>query len=394
LARTFLFLVEPGREWIGGVYYVRNVLSTLSRAPWFRESRIHVLVRPEFRDLFESLRTAVPVLTLHERRSAKPRLERLASMVLRRGDRIYDRQVAKVSTDIGASLVFPVTSLRYAGIGATQAHWIPDFQHLHLPEFFPDTELRKRDRLHAAIARGSSPLVLSSRSALADWERAHPVTNIATWVLPFVSDIEAEIRQLDEPTRMDLLGKSGLRTTDGGVVDYLYVPNQFWQHKNHALILDALDVLREAGKPLPTIVCTGSTADHRSREHAARLALRVRESGYESNFRVLSMVGRLQQLSIMWHARSVLQPSLFEGWNTGVQEALRLGRPLLMSDLPVHREQCPDGARFFDPKSAARLAELMASPIDGPSSDVGMLESACDKAALGFAEGVRRLLCP
>ena len=75
---------------------------------------------------------------------------------------------------------------------------------------------------------------------------------------------------------------------------------------------------------------------------------------------LLGLVSRERLVSLMRRALAVIQPSLFEGWSTVVEDARALGRPCLLSDLPVHREQNPPGARFFPPESAEALAGLIA----------------------------------
>ena len=52
-------------------------------------------------------------------------------------------------------------------------------------------------------------------------------------------------------------------------------------------------------------------------------------------------------VNLMRAAAVVIQPSLFEGWCTIVQDAKAIGRPLICSDLSVHREQAPDAIGFF-----------------------------------------------
>jgi glycosyltransferase involved in cell wall biosynthesis len=54
---------------------------------------------------------------------------------------------------------------------------------------------------------------------------------------------------------------------------------------------------------------------------------------------------------------ALLNPSLFEGWSTPVEEARSLGVPLVLSDLDVHREQAGDRAVYFDRHSAPSLAD-------------------------------------
>jgi glycosyltransferase involved in cell wall biosynthesis len=57
----------------------------------------------------------------------------------------------------------------------------------------------------------------------------------------------------------------------------------------------------------------------------------------------------------------VIQPSLFEGWSTVVEDAKAIGRPLIVSDLPVHKEQTENLANvwFFPKGSSQRLADVI-----------------------------------
>jgi hypothetical protein len=45
----------------------------------------------------------------------------------------------------------------------------------------------------------------------------------------------------------------------------------------------------------------------------------------------------------------VLNPSRFEGFGLSVEEARAVGKRLLLSNLPPHREQDPPAATWFDP---------------------------------------------
>ena len=59
-------------------------------------------------------------------------------------------------------------------------------------------------------------------------------------------------------------------------------------------------------------------------------------------------------------AALIIQPSFFEGWSTSIEDSKALGRPLVCSDIPVHREQVPDALGFFDPMKPEILADLLA----------------------------------
>ena len=55
----------------------------------------------------------------------------------------------------------------------------------------------------------------------------------------------------------------------------------------------------------------------------------------------------------------VLNPSLFEGWGYTVDEARSVGKRVLLSDIPAHREQDPPKAMFFDPQDCGDLVKKL-----------------------------------
>ena len=50
----------------------------------------------------------------------------------------------------------------------------------------------------------------------------------------------------------------------------------------------------------------------------------------------------------MRKAMAVIQPSLFEGWSTVVEDARALGKPMILSDFPVQIEQDPPSSDYFE----------------------------------------------
>ena len=68
----------------------------------------------------------------------------------------------------------------------------------------------------------------------------------------------------------------------------------------------------------------------------------------------------------MKNAIALIQPSLYEGWSTLVEEAKALNQFIILSDIPVHREQIDQNADFFDPFNAAELAGKIICQLDKP----------------------------
>ena len=142
---------------------------------------------------------------------------------------------------------------------------------------------------------------------------------------------------------------------------YIFLPNQYWQHKNHGVVVRALQHLRTQGLPLPLVVSTGKTEDMRSPSYFPQFQAQLASLGLQDSYRILGVVPRQDMLVLLAHSAVVLNPSCFEGWSTGVEEAKALGKPLLVSNIPVHREQVAGlaDAAVFGTDDAPALAQLM-----------------------------------
>ena len=75
--------------------------------------------------------------------------------------------------------------------------------------------------------------------------------------------------------------------------------------------------------------------------------------------RILGLIPRVDQIQLMRRCLAVIQPSLFEGWSTVIEDARALGKPMLVSDFPVHLEQNPPHTYFFERHNPDQLASLM-----------------------------------
>ncbi len=227
--------------------------------------------------------------------------------------------------------------------------WIPDFQHLHLPEFFSPEEIDEREKNYRAICDNSTGVIVSSFSAQNDLKGFAPGCVSRSRVLQFVAGVPAEG---ELPELEDLEGRYGFKGP------YIYLPNQFWAHKNHKVVLEALKTLKESGKNMK-VIATGNTHDYRQPGHLKSLMDYVEANGLSESFKVLGLVPRKDVFGLMRHSIAVLNPSFFEGWSTTVEEAKSMGKRIILSDIPVHREQDPPGGVFFNPKDPEGLAEKM-----------------------------------
>jgi len=324
---------EPG--WMGGTLYLRNLALSLARLPAGE--------RPRIRLLGSALAVAAVV-----RASGSPSL-----FANERGNNLFIRFVRRLGWHHRASdkidVVYPGFGAGWPG--AVKVHWVPDFQHRHLPAMFQPGEIAARDKSIGAIASTPGVVVFSSQVAAEDFRRFFP-DNLATpRVWHFCSLIAPKRAPSDSSPKI-------LRNVPD---KYLYLPNQFWVHKNHINVLKALALLREKQQLKIPLVCTGAQSDRRNIEHFNNLRGFIREKGLGNQIHLLGLLARDEQVEVFRRAAAIVQPSLFEGWSTVVEDARAIGRPIFLSDIPVHREQNPPSAHFFNPQSEEELAALLAT---------------------------------
>jgi glycosyltransferase involved in cell wall biosynthesis len=240
--------------------------------------------------------------------------------------------------------------------GVKTVGWIADFQHGYLPEFFPREECQRRNEAFRSLVESADLVLLSSRTARDHFGAFAPDYVHKARVAPFPSMFAFEPPSGDprgSPRKYNLPEKFAL------------VANQFWAHKNHEVVVEALNRVRRKGVHV-TVAMTGLLADSRdpSNHALSRLLQAVACGGLAGQVTLLGQVPREDLVDLMRVAAIVIQPSRFEGWSTVVQDAKALGRPVVCSDIPVHREQAPEAVGFFPCDRPDILADLLAARWD------------------------------
>lgn len=193
-------------------------------------------------------------------------------------------------------------------------------------------------------------VAVSSEWARAQFDEFYPERKGSARVLHFCS----------VPTKEWWLKEPGTVAAAYGLPErFLLFSNQFTHHKNHETVFEAVRILKSRGVDV-TVVCTGSTWGFRGDDyHKTLMEFRARH-GLEGHIRVLGMIPREAQVALLRRAIAVLQPSHVEGWATAVEDARTLGKTLLVSSIPVHREQLGDTyAGLIEPSDAECWAACM-----------------------------------
>jgi len=252
----------------------------------------------------------------------------------------------------GVDVVLPdVEGLGSAALKAVG--WIPDFQHHHLQDLSSNDQRALLDRAHRSLAVRSRLMLFSSEDCRRDFATFFP-------------DLAATARVASFPSLLVFETPLGelvpVREKYHLPEQFLLVINQFWRHKNHRVVPEALAILRQRGITVP-VVMAGMPADYRDRHNdALSETLQIAACGNVwSQCLVLGKGPREDLVALLRTATAVVQPSRFEGWNAKLQDAKAIGGSVSISDLAVHRAQCPDALGYFSTDDPGALVDSLAA---------------------------------
>ncbi len=327
-------------NWIGGLYYKKNILfSILSNDKIMSLYQVLVITDVDVND-FDEFSDDVELIKMRRK--------------CRRGKILFISKLKKVEYYFPYFTSYSNGENIFRLFKIKLINWIPDFQHKYFPEFFLNGEICSRDKQYEKIVNSKAPLVLSSYSSKADLKKFYgDKENV--FVVPFVSYIEKNVRIIDDAYECAILEKNKLDHTK-----YICVMNQFWQHKNHIVILEAMEkYYKSCPNSKYKFVFTGKIEDYRAPGYIEVLKEMFEKPIIKKNSSLLGFINREEQIVIMKNAEYVIQPSLFEGWGTVVEDAKVLDKTILLSDIPVHREQKNEKCILFDPYDSEKLAKLI-----------------------------------
>lgn len=345
-------LAEHDEQWVAGSLYVQAVLHAVAAVPESSRPDIKLLLKREVNpDDFQWAAGLIDSILPYDRRRPRSlggRFRHVRRHVMRNGrlPQWLGSRVCKADVDV----LFPCLQSPGADCAVKWIGWIPDFQHLHLPELFSEELIHTRDLICRELVQEASHVVVSSGQAREDLMRHYGADSGCVSVYRFrtmaqsewfAGDPKAVARFHDLPER------------------FVMFPSQYWRHKEHLTLIEALAGAVNDGLDDIYLVLTGHQDDFRHPDHARAIQQRIHELGIGNRVRQLGLLPREEQIQLMRRACAVIQPSRFEGWSMLVEDCRALGQNLILSDIPVHREQAYDRARLFEVGNAASLKEVM-----------------------------------
>lgn len=339
-------------SWIGGTYYIINLIRALEKIDTNDKPDLVILTSYEDFVYLKKL-TSYQFLSfesLDENPSSY-----LFKLINRISQKILKRKIITKRVSKNLDAVFPFNNNNYLSNFPLEKriYWIPDFQEKYFPEYYSTEHLAKELKVNSWITSKSHKLVLSSATALRDMDRFYNGYLTKPYVVHFASFATTA----SAGGRKEILAKFKLPEL------FLYSPNQFWSHKNHISVIKAVEILKNRGREV-AVAFSGKEYDPRNLDYTDGLKHYVKANKLENNIFFLGFLDRDDQLKLLEHCYAVVQPSLFEGWSTVVEEAMLFNKVILASDIEVNKEQLENNGVFFKRDDPSHLAEMMEKILD------------------------------
>jgi glycosyltransferase involved in cell wall biosynthesis len=381
-------LMQGGLGWIAGIEYIKNIAIALGSLP------------PEVRSTFDLLVLCSRSTNEDIQRQVKPYLDELlyeedCLQPINLLNQIYWKGLKIVSGQLSPRLdkflkarsidfVYPYLSANSTDRSYRSAECVFDLQHKYLTQFFSTEDIQGRDSWFSTVADRAGTIVLNSKAAESDLHKFFSASIGKTQVLCF--------KTVPMPRWFE--GEPILVQQEYSLPDkFFLISNQFWQHKNHLMVFKALNLLKQDGI-YPVVVCTGHIYDNRKPDHSDIILQSIHKLGVSQQVYLLGLIPKFDQIQLMRRASAIIQPSLFEGWSTLVEDARLLGKSIILSNLPVHIEQNPPNSAFFECDSPEHLAKLMGEWWEKlyPGPDLEREAIAIETASIEVREFGHRFL--
>jgi glycosyltransferase involved in cell wall biosynthesis len=222
---------------------------------------------------------------------------------------------------------------------------IHDFQHEYYPEFFTLKERIIRKIIYRT-GKYANLVVCESQFVKKD-------------IIKFLGVDEEKIRVIPSPPPSYLIN---IKIDEKKMIEikklynlpdkYLFYPANFWFHKNHIKLLEALFLIkRRYGEEIPLIL-VGS-----KQNNFDNVMKKIRELGMESQVKYLGYVPDDDMPYLYKLSTALVMPTLFESVSLPIWEAFYLGCPVVSSNVCALPEQVRNAGLLFDPQNIQDIAK-------------------------------------
>ena len=326
---------------IGGMEnYVRNVLAGLQH---------HLLTIWVHEEEVENVRAFVPGATV-------------VGITHQEGAAAIEKGLRDGTFDL---FFCPLLVLEPLVVTQPSAVMMPDVQHEFFPEFFEQQVLQWRRQTYGPSALNTDVLFTLSEHAKATIVEKFRIAPEKIVVIHLDADAEFRKPLPERPSA----AFTALQLPER----YLYFPANFWPHKNHSNVLQALKLAAAQGEDTLHLVLSGSPAG------SEKLQEEVKSLGLRGKVHFKGYLDKAVIPEVYRNAVALLFATKFEGFGIPLLEAFYCGTPAITSHSGSCVEVAGDAAVLVDPLSPASIAEGILRVAGDPALRRQLVERGAER---------------
>lgn len=230
--------------------------------------------------------------------------------------------------------------------------FIPDIMHKYYPGFpeYPFLGRIKRDIVYRHSAKSSLLSAVDSQQGFEDLHKFYKIPKEKIRVIPYIPPgYIYKYKDMDKGLADNILKKYNLPRK------FLFYPAQFWFHKNHLRLINAVKLVKEnSGLDIFLVLVGSSKANYKNYQKVMSL---IKEFKIENQIFHLGYVSDKEIVALYKKSLSLIFPTLIGPTSIPPLEAMVLETPVLCSNLFSMPEQIGDAGLLFNPFSMKDMAE-------------------------------------
>ena len=256
--------------------------------------------------------------------------------------------------------------------------WIPDVQHKYFKKNFSKKEIQRRDLLFKNYLNHADKVIVSSldskKKLISNYK---DIKKTKIEILRFVPKVNLKkLKNLD-------IKKYRLKKK------FLYTPNQFWRHKNHQVLIECAKELKKKNYYIQFVLSGDYSIN---KEYFNYLLKKIKKFNLDHYFNYVGMIPSNDVSKLIFKSKALVNPSFFEGWNTGVEEAKILKKKIILSNIDVHKEQASRNSVFFEKTNPKQLAKVIMNLKDTENKNLIIIKNNYQKSRKEFAKQYLNIL--
>ncbi len=216
---------------------------------------------------------------------------------------------------------------------------------VEFPEIRENNEFVSRETFYSTYLKQAVQVISDSVLGKENIRKRYGIDESRITIIPFIpTEPCKQLQFIDIKKKYNISG------------EYIYYPAQFWAHKNHIYILDAIKILKEEHNIIINAVFSGS--DKGNLEYILNKA---KSYDIDNQINYIGFVEDVELPNLYQQSLALVMPTYFGPTNLPPLEAFSLGCPVFYSDLPGLREQVGEAGFLLDLNNPVSLVDNLLS---------------------------------